>query len=39
MTSKKDKKKIMKNLKYPILDYPRMEEFGELEVRKIEPIL
>ena len=39
LTSKKDKKNIIKNLKYPILDYPRMEEFGELEIKKIEPIL
>ena len=32
------KKKVMKNLKYPILDYPKQSEFGELEILKMEPI-
>jgi len=30
--------KVMKNLKYPILDYPKQSEFGELEILKMEPI-
>jgi hypothetical protein len=38
LTSKKHRKKIMKNLKYPILDYPKSRDFGELEVLKMEPI-
>ena len=38
LTGKKDKKKIMKNLKYPILPYPKVEDFGDLEVLKMEPI-
>jgi len=39
LTGKKDKKKIMKNLKYPILPYPKAKDFGELEILKMEPIL
>ena len=39
LTGKKDKKKVMKNLKYPILPYPKAKDFGELEVLKLEPIL
>ena len=38
LTGKRDKKKIMKNLKYPILPYPKSKDFGELEVLKMEPI-
>tara|TARA_R110000824_G_scaffold291330_1_gene479843 strand:+ start:558 stop:1292 length:735 start_codon:yes stop_codon:yes gene_type:complete len=38
LTSKRDRKKIMKNLKYPILNYPKSRDFGELEVLKMEPI-
>ena len=38
LTSKKYRKKIMKNLKYPILDYPKSRDFGELEVLKMEPL-
>ena len=38
LTGKKDKKKIMKNLKYPILQYPKSKDFGELEILKMEPI-
>ena len=36
--NKSVKKKVMKNLKYPILDYPKQSEFGELEILKMEPI-
>ena len=39
LTGKKNKKKIMKNLKYPILPYPKAKDFGELEVLKMDPIL
>ena len=38
LTSKKHRKKIMKNLKYPILDYPKSRDFDELEVLKMEPL-
>jgi len=38
LTSKKHRKKIMKNLKYPILDYPKSRDFGELEVLKMKPL-
>ncbi len=38
LTSKKHRKKIMKNLKYPILNYPKSRDFGELEVLKMKPL-
>ena len=38
LTSRKAKKEIMNNLKYPILPYPKSSEWGELEVKKIEPL-
>ena len=38
LTGKKEKKKVMKSLKYEILPYPKSKDFGELEVIKMEPI-
>ena len=38
LASRKAKKEIMNNLKYPILKYPKLSEWGELEVKKIEPL-
>ena len=38
LTGKKEKKKVMKSLKYEILPYPKSKDFGELEILKKEPI-
>ena len=36
LSSKKDKKKIMNNLKHPVLPYPKSDSLKNIEVKKIE---
>ena len=38
LTSKKYKKKILNNLKYPSLSYPKSDDVDELEIIKMNPI-
>jgi hypothetical protein len=36
LASKKDKKKIIKNLKHPMLPYPKLDSLKNIEIKKIE---